>query len=83
MGFHRQEHWNGFPFPPAMDRVLSKLFTMNHPSWVALHGMAHGFIEDTNGAQLRAVGLRLFCCGLSEAPLKTLRAVQTVFQADR
>ncbi|KAG5194843.1 hypothetical protein JEQ12_012132 [Ovis aries] len=38
---------------------------------------------DTNGAQLRAVGLRPFCCGLSEVPLKTLRAVQTVFQADR
>ena len=38
---------------------------------------------DTNGAQLRAVGPRLFCCGLSEAPLKALRAVQTVFQADR
>ena len=38
---------------------------------------------DTRGAHLQAVGLRPFCCGLSEAPLKTLRAVQTVFQADR
>ncbi|KAI4551222.1 hypothetical protein MJT46_017474 [Ovis ammon polii x Ovis aries] len=38
---------------------------------------------DTNGAQLRAVGPRPFCFGLSEAPLKTLRAVQTVFQAER
>ena len=24
-----------------MDHFLSKLFTITHPSWVALHGMAH------------------------------------------
>ena len=28
-----------------MDHVLSELSTMTHPSWVALHGMAHSFIE--------------------------------------
>ena len=28
-----------------MDHVLSELFTMTHPSWVALHGMAHSLIE--------------------------------------
>ena len=28
-----------------MDHVLSKLSTMTHLSWVALHGMAHSFIE--------------------------------------
>ena len=28
-----------------MDYVLSELSTMTHPSWVALHGMAHSFIE--------------------------------------
>ena len=28
-----------------MDHVLSELSTMTHPSWVALHSMAHGFIE--------------------------------------
>ena len=27
-----------------MDHILSELSTMTHPSWVALHGMAHGFI---------------------------------------
>ena len=27
--------------PPRVDRILSELFTMTHPSWVALHGMAH------------------------------------------
>ena len=37
----------------------------------------------TNAAQLRAVGPRPFCCELSEVPLEALRAVQTVFQADR
>ena len=25
--------------------ILSELSTMTHPSWVALHGMAHSFIE--------------------------------------
>ena len=28
-----------------MDHVLSELSTMTRPSWVALHGMAHSFIE--------------------------------------
>ena len=46
MGFSRQEYevvcrsllqWT--------DHVLSELSTMTLPSWVALHGMAHSFIE--------------------------------------
>ena len=45
MGFSRQEYWSGLPFPSPMDHVLSELFTMTCPSWVALHGMAHSFIE--------------------------------------
>ena len=28
-----------------MDHILSELSTMTHLSWVALHGMAHCFIE--------------------------------------
>ena len=28
-----------------MDRVLSERSIMTHPSWVALHGMAHSFLE--------------------------------------
>ena len=28
-----------------VDHVLSELSTMSHLSWVALHGMAHSFIE--------------------------------------
>ena len=28
-----------------MDHILSELSTVTRPSWVALHGMAHSFIE--------------------------------------
>ena len=42
MGFSRQEYWSGLPLPSPVDHVLS---TMTHPSWVALHSMAHSFIE--------------------------------------
>ena len=34
-----------FAFPSPVDHVLSELSTMTHLSWVALHGMAHSFIE--------------------------------------
>ena len=40
MGFSRQEHWNGLPFPSPVDPILSDLSTMTRPSWVAPHGMA-------------------------------------------
>ena len=33
------------PFPSPVDHILSELSTMTHWSWVALHGMAHSFIE--------------------------------------
>ena len=45
MGFSRQEYWSGFPFPSPVDHVLSEVSTMTRPSWVALNGMAHSFIE--------------------------------------
>ena len=44
-GFSRQEYWSGLPFSSPVDHILSELSTMNHPSWVALHSMAHSFIE--------------------------------------
>ena len=31
-------------FLSPVDHVLSELSIMTHPSWVALHGMAHSFI---------------------------------------
>ena len=45
MGFSKQEYWSGLPFPPTVDHALPELFIMTHPSWVALHGMAHSFTE--------------------------------------
>ena len=45
MVFSRQEYWSGLPFPSPVDHILSELSTMTHLSWVALHGMAHSFIE--------------------------------------
>ena len=45
MGLSRQECWNGLPFPSPVDHVLLELSTMTHPSWVALHSMAHSFLE--------------------------------------
>ena len=44
MGFSRQEYWSGLPFPSPVDHVLSEC-SMTRPSWVALHSMAHSFIE--------------------------------------
>ena len=45
MGFSRQEYWSSLPVTSPVDHVLSELSTMTHQSWVALHGMAHSFIE--------------------------------------
>ena len=45
MGFSRQEYWSSLPFPSPVDHVLSELSTMTCQSLVALHGMAHSFIE--------------------------------------
>ena len=45
MGFSWQEYWSGLPFPSPVDHILSELSTKTHPSWVALHGMAHSFFE--------------------------------------
>ena len=43
MGFSRQEYWNGLPFPPPVDHVLSELSTVTLLSWMDLHGMTHSF----------------------------------------
>ena len=45
MGFSRQEYWGGLPFYPPVDHILLELFSMTHSSWVALHGVACGFIK--------------------------------------
>ena len=45
MGFSQLVYWGSVPFPPPMDHILSELSTMTCLSWVALHSMAHSFIE--------------------------------------
>ena len=35
----------GLPFPPPVDHILSELSAMTRPSWVALNGMPHSFVE--------------------------------------
>ena len=45
LGFLQQEYWSGLPFLPPVDHVLSEFSTVTLPSWVALHGMVHSFIE--------------------------------------
>ena len=34
-----------FAIPPLADHILSELSAMTCPSWVALRGVAHSFIE--------------------------------------
>ena len=36
---------SGLPFPSPVDHILSELSTTIRPSWVALQGMAHSFID--------------------------------------
>ena len=43
--FSWREYWSGLPFPSPVDHVLSELSIMTYPSWVALLGTVHGFIE--------------------------------------
>ena len=43
--FSQQEFWSGLPFLPPVDHILSELFTVTHPSCMALNDMTHSFIE--------------------------------------
>ena len=45
LGVFRQEYWSGLPFLSSMDHIFSEVSTMTHPSYVALQGMVHSFIE--------------------------------------
>ena len=45
MAFSRQEYWSGLQFPSPVNHILSECSTMTCLSWMALHGMAHSFIE--------------------------------------
>ena len=45
MRFSWHVYWDGLPFPPPVDHILSELSTMTCPSSVALHIMAHSIEE--------------------------------------
>ena len=59
MGFSTQEYWSGLPFPSPVGHVLSELSTMTCPFWLALHSMAHSFIE-LNKAVVHVISLVSF-----------------------
>ena len=45
MRFSQQVYWGGLPFPPPADHILSELFTVTCPSWVAPYSMTHSFMS--------------------------------------
>ena len=47
------------PLPSPVGHILSELSTMTRLSWVALHGMAHSFIELEKGV-IHAISLTNF-----------------------
>ena len=70
MGFSRQGYWSGLLFPSPVDHISSELSTMTCPSWVALHGMAHSFIELDKAVVHVSVWLVFCdCCFHSVCPL--------------
>ena len=56
MGFSKQEYWSGLLSPFPLGHILSELSNMTHLSWMALHGMAHSFIE-LDKAVIHAISL--------------------------
>ena len=63
MGFSREEYWSGLTFPSLVGHVLLELSTVTHPSWVALHNVAHSFIE-LDKVVVHVIRLVSFCdCG--------------------
>ena len=56
--------WSGLPFPCPVDHDSSELLTMTKPSWVALHGMTHSFIELCKPLHHAVIlkGDMVFCC---------------------
>ena len=69
----KAEYWSELPFPPSVDHVLSELPLMTCPSWVALHGIAHGFIElckplHHNKAVIHGSGLTTKLCATLVTP---------------
>ena len=70
MVFSRQECWSGLSFLSPVEQILSEISPMNRSSWMALHGMVHGFIE-LDKAVVHVIRWLVFCdCGFqSVCPL--------------
>ena len=60
MGFSRQEHWSGLPFPSPVDHILLDLSTMTWPSWVAPQAWL-SFIELDKAVVLVWLDWLVFC----------------------
>ena len=60
MGFSRQEYWSGLPFPSPVDHILSDLFTVTRPSWVAPRAWL-SFVELDKAVVLVWLNWLVFC----------------------
>ena len=60
MGFSRHEYWIGLPFPSPVDHILSDLYTMTYPSWVAPQAWL-SFIELDKAVVLVWLDWLVFC----------------------
>ena len=75
IGFSRKEYRSGLLFSSPVDWALSELSTMSHLSWVALHGMAHSFIEvDKVVVHVIRLVSFLLLCDLASGPGTSLSA---------
>ena len=79
MGFSRQEHWSGLPFPSPVDHILSDLSTMTPQSCVATRAR-HSFIELDKAVVLVWLDWLVFCeYGFSVFALWHPLATPTIF----
>ena len=79
LGFSRQEYWSGLPFPSPVDHILSNLYTMTRPPWVAPRAWL-SFIELDKAVVLVWLDWLVFCeYGFSVSALWCPLATPTVF----
>ena len=60
MGFPRQDHWSGLPYPSPVDNILSNLSTMTRLSWVVPRAWL-SFIELDKAVVLVWLDWLVFC----------------------
>ena len=59
----KQESWSVLPFPSPVDHILSELSSRTCPSWVALHDVAHSFLELDKAVSMWLVWVVFWDCG--------------------